>query len=58
MIFNGVFGQLTPSQACALLSCFVCDEKTIDPPRLTEELSGPLRQMQVSLVSFIGCLLI
>ncbi|XP_018335844.2 exosome RNA helicase MTR4 [Agrilus planipennis] len=46
MIFNGVFGQLTSGQCCALLSCFVCDEKSNDAPKLTEELSGPLRQMQ------------
>lgn len=49
MIFNGVFGQLSSAQACALLSCFVCDEKNSSYPKLTEELSGPLRQMQVGL---------
>ncbi|XP_018575535.1 superkiller viralicidic activity 2-like 2 [Anoplophora glabripennis] len=46
MIFNGVFGNLTPPQACSLLSCFVCDEKGQETPKLSEELSGPLRQMQ------------
>ncbi|KAK5644373.1 hypothetical protein RI129_005673 [Pyrocoelia pectoralis] len=46
MIFNGVFGQLTPAQCCAILSCFVCDEKSSEPPKLCEDLSGPLRQMQ------------
>ncbi|CAH0555487.1 unnamed protein product [Brassicogethes aeneus] len=46
MIFNGVFGMLAPAQACALLSTFVCDEKSQEAPRLTDELSGPLRQMQ------------
>ncbi|XP_022900243.2 exosome RNA helicase MTR4 [Onthophagus taurus] len=46
MIFNGVYTSLSPAQACAILSCFVCDEKSSDPPKLTEELSGPLRQMQ------------
>ncbi|KAJ8951031.1 hypothetical protein NQ314_007731 [Rhamnusium bicolor] len=46
MIFNGVFGNLSPSQGCALLSCFVCDEKSQETPKLSEELSGPLRQMQ------------
>ncbi|KAJ8973625.1 hypothetical protein NQ317_015326, partial [Molorchus minor] len=46
MIFNGVFGNLLPAQACALLSCFVCDEKVQELPKLSEELSGPLRQMQ------------
>ncbi|KAG5900338.1 hypothetical protein JTB14_026346 [Gonioctena quinquepunctata] len=46
MIFNGVFGVLTPAQGCSLLSCFVCDEKSSENPKLSEELSGPLRQMQ------------
>ncbi|XP_008199268.1 exosome RNA helicase MTR4 isoform X2 [Tribolium castaneum] len=46
MIFNGVFGNLSPAQACALLSTFVCDEKSNEMPKLSEELSGPLRQMQ------------
>ncbi|EAT39110.1 AAEL009067-PA [Aedes aegypti] len=46
MIFNGTFTNLTTSQACALLSCFVCDEKSSEVPAATEELSGPLRQMQ------------
>lgn len=48
LIFNGVFRNLSPSQACALLSVFVCDEKSSEAPKLSEELSGPLRQMQVS----------
>lgn len=47
LIFNGVFGNLTPAQACALLSVFVCDEKSSEAPKLSEILSGPLRQMQV-----------
>lgn len=47
LIFNGVFQQLSSAQACALLSCFVFDEKSTQFPRLSEELSGPLRQMQV-----------
>ncbi|KAL3268299.1 hypothetical protein HHI36_007417 [Cryptolaemus montrouzieri] len=46
MIFNGVFGPLTPAQACSLLSCFVCDEKSNENPKLSDELSGPLRLMQ------------
>lgn len=47
MIFNGVFGALNAAQSCALLSCFVCDEKSNEAPKLSEQLSGPLRQMQV-----------
>ncbi|XP_022194420.1 exosome RNA helicase MTR4 [Nilaparvata lugens] len=46
MIFNGVFNDLTVPQTVALLSCFVCDEKTKETPKRTEELRGPLRKMQ------------
>lgn len=53
MIFNGIFGQLTPAQCCAILSCFVFDENTNEIPKLTEELSAPLRQMQASVLHFI-----
>lgn len=33
------------AQTCALLSTFVCDEKSSETPKLSEELTGPLRQM-------------
>ncbi len=46
MVFDGLFNKLTSAQTAALLSCFVCDEKTVEMPKLTDELSGPLRQMQ------------
>ncbi|KAM7351746.1 exosome RNA helicase Mtr4 [Cochliomyia hominivorax] len=46
MIFNGVFNDLTTAQSVALLSTFVCDEKSSENPKATEELSGPLRAMQ------------
>lgn len=46
MIFNGVFNDLTTPQTVALLSCFVCDEKSSENPKSTDELSGPLRSMQ------------
>ena len=46
MIFNGVFNDLTTAQSVALLSTFVCDEKSSENPKSTEELSGPLRAMQ------------
>ncbi|KAH8273544.1 hypothetical protein KR018_000071 [Drosophila ironensis] len=46
MIFNGVFNELTAPQAVALLSCFVCDEKSSESPKSATELSGPLRSMQ------------
>lgn len=46
MIFNGTFNSLTAQQCAALLSCFVCDEKSSESTSSAEELSGPLRQMQ------------
>lgn len=48
LLFNGVFNDLTVSQACALLSCFVFQEKANEMPKLPQELSGPLRLMQVN----------
>ena len=47
LLFNGVFNDLTVSQACALLSCFVFQEKANEMPKLPPELAGPLRLMQV-----------
>lgn len=47
LLFNGVFNDLTVSQASALLSCFVFQEKANEMPKLPQELSGPLRLMQV-----------
>ena len=49
MIFNGLFNDLTVAQCVSLISCFVCDEKSTENPKKCEELSGPLRQMQVKL---------
>ncbi|XP_076875880.1 exosome RNA helicase MTR4 isoform X2 [Brachyhypopomus gauderio] len=46
MIFNGIFNDLTSEQATALLSCFVFQENANEMPKLTEQLAGPLRQMQ------------
>ncbi|XP_032241598.2 exosome RNA helicase MTR4 [Nematostella vectensis] len=48
MIFNGVFNELTTEQSVALLSCFICEERSDEMPKLREELAGPLRQMQES----------
>lgn len=48
LLFNGVFNELTVSQACALLSCFVFQEKANEMPKLPAELSEPLRRMQVN----------
>jgi len=46
MMFNGLFNDLEPAQAASILSCFVCDERSNEMPKLTGELSGPLRTMQ------------
>ncbi|XP_069735881.1 exosome RNA helicase MTR4 [Phaenicophaeus curvirostris] len=46
MMFNGLFNDLTAEQATALLSCFVFQENSSEMPKLTEQLAGPLRQMQ------------
>lgn len=46
MLFNGLFNVLNVPQMVALISCFVCDDKATEMPKSTEELSGPLRQMQ------------
>lgn len=46
MLFNGVFNDLNVYQINALLSCFVFEEKTEQMPKLTEELSQPLKVMQ------------
>lgn len=40
MIFNGIFNALSTGQCVALLSCFVCDEKSSEQPAAAEELSG------------------
>ncbi|XP_037957460.1 exosome RNA helicase MTR4 isoform X2 [Teleopsis dalmanni] len=46
LMFNGVFNDLTSFQIAAMLSCFVCDEKSSETPKLTMELAEPLRIMQ------------
>jgi ATP-dependent RNA helicase DOB1 len=46
MVFNGLFNSLSAEQSAAILSCFVFDERSNEMPKLTEALSGPLRQMQ------------
>ncbi|XP_067934884.1 exosome RNA helicase MTR4-like [Watersipora subatra] len=47
LLFNGVFNDLEVSQVCALVSCFVFEEKCdVEATKLSEELSGPLRIMQ------------
>lgn len=46
MLFNGAFADLTSHQINSLLSCFVFDEKTEQPGKLTEDLEQPLKIMQ------------
>jgi len=46
MIFNGMFNELSVPQSVALMACFTFDEKTSDQPKLQDQLSGALRQMQ------------
>lgn len=47
MIFNGVFIDIDVPQTVALLSCMVCDERSNEVPKLSEDLSGALKTMQV-----------
>jgi len=46
MMFNGVFNDLTPNQICALLSCFVFQERGEENAKLPDDLVGPFRQLQ------------
>ena len=46
MIFNGTFNDLSAPQCVALLSCFVCDERSSEQPTSLDELAAPLKQMQ------------
>ncbi|XP_038825977.1 exosome RNA helicase MTR4 isoform X1 [Salvelinus namaycush] len=46
MVFNGLFNDLSAEQVTALLSVFVFQENVTEMPKLTEQLAGPLRQMQ------------
>ena len=46
MIFNGVFNDLNVNQVVSLVTCFVFDEKSKDPPPPSEEMETPLRAMQ------------
>ncbi|KAH9510611.1 Exosome RNA helicase MTR4 [Dermatophagoides farinae] len=46
MLFDGFFNDLNVYQIAALLSCMVFEEKTEILPKLSEELSKPLKTMQ------------
>ncbi|XP_026465811.1 exosome RNA helicase MTR4-like [Ctenocephalides felis] len=45
MMFEGIFNGIKVEECLALLSCFVCDEKSQETQKATETLSGPLRHM-------------
>jgi hypothetical protein len=48
MLFNGIFNDMTVTQCVAILSCFVINENVKeDVPKLTQELSGPFKIIQV-----------
>lgn len=47
MIFSGAFSDLSPAQAAALLSCFVFEENVGESAKLSLELEGCLRTMEV-----------
>ena len=42
MMFNGLFNEMTPPLVAAILSCFVCTEKSNEMPKLTDQLSGKI----------------
>lgn len=48
LLYNGVFNGLEVPQICALVSCFVFEERSFnaETSKLSDELSGPLRIMQ------------
>uniref|UniRef100_A0A6M2DMA1 Putative rrna-processing arch domain protein n=1 Tax=Xenopsylla cheopis TaxID=163159 RepID=A0A6M2DMA1_XENCH len=46
MMFEGIFNDIKVEECLALLSCFVCDEKSSEAQKASETLSGPLRHMQ------------
>lgn len=46
LLFNRFFNELTPEQCAATLSCFIFEEKSQDPPTLTEEMAKPYREIQ------------
>lgn len=47
MLFKGMFNELTPAMAAALLSCFVFEEKVADGS-VSAEMGGLMRELQVS----------
>lgn len=46
LLFNGVFNDLSIHQINALLSCFICEEKSDQVSKLSEELQQPLKTLR------------
>ena len=46
LLFNRFFNELTPEQCAAVLSVFVFEEKSNEPPSLPAVLEAPLREIQ------------
>ncbi|SMQ55940.1 unnamed protein product [Zymoseptoria tritici ST99CH_3D7] len=46
LLFNGFFNDLQPEVCAAVLSVFIFEEKSDDPPNLKEELAKPFREIQ------------
>ena len=47
MLFNGLFNDMDAKQTAAVLSCFVCDERSNEMPKMSTELSGPLVRKKI-----------
>ncbi|KXS11346.1 antiviral helicase [Gonapodya prolifera JEL478] len=46
LILNGVFNDLTSEQTCAVLACFVFQEKAEEIAKLKDDLQEPIRALQ------------
>jgi len=54
MLFKGMFNDLSPAMAAALLSVFVFEEKVSDGS-VSAEMNGLMRELQVGLIDiYIG----
>jgi ATP-dependent RNA helicase DOB1 len=46
LLFSGVLNDLSPNEVTALLSVFVCDERSNETPKIPENLQMPLRKLK------------
>ncbi|KAI9797804.1 MAG: ATP-dependent RNA helicase mtr4 [Piccolia ochrophora] len=46
LMFNRFFNELTPEQTASVLSCFIFEEKSNNPPALSDELAKSYREVQ------------